>query len=634
MIAPEEILKKYYGYSYFRPLQREIIESVLQRNHTLGILPTGGGKSVCFQVPGLILDGVSIVITPLIALMKDQVEQLKSRGIRAAAIYSGMHPREIDNTLDNFVLGDYKFLYVSPERLETEIMIERAKRMKIGLLVVDEAHCISKWGHDFRPPYLRIANFQNYLNKNTPIIALTATATERVRKDIINNLGMNKCQVFVKSFARNNLSLFSIQTEQKSTTLLNLLKEHAGSSIVYCQTRKQTKETSDFLIKNGIQADFYHAGLENKIRFEKQEKWIKSNNNVIVSTNAFGMGIDKPDVRSVFHLDLPENLEAYYQEAGRAGRDEKESVAYVIYQQKDISDSTNLIELRYPHPERIKRIYQCLCNKYKLAVGSKALESYDFDMFDFCSTFGINSLEAHYGLKILAEQGVLLLSDSYFSPSKIMITMTGRDIYEFQLKNEILGDFLKTILRIYGGELYSNFLTIHENEIASAAKISFSETISKLEFLQKLEIIEYQKQSNSAKITFLHSRFDAEHLPVNFKEINDKKLREINEKGKVVEFATNSRKCKMQQLQEHFDEFNTKRCGHCDNCLRIDKIKMNSQRILEITSQINKIMPVSVQKLESQFDATEYDILEKILEEQFSKNNWSMDRQGLIFKIN
>ncbi|MCL4136711.1 UNVERIFIED_CONTAM: hypothetical protein GTU68_019443, partial [Idotea baltica] len=320
MTSPKEILQKYWQYDSFRPLQLEIISSVLAAKDTLALMPTGGGKSLCFQVPGLILEGVTIVITPLIALMKDQVSQLKNRGIRAAAIFSGMHKSDIDRTLDNFVLGDYKFLYVSPERLLTEMMIERTKRMKVSLLVIDEAHCISKWGHDFRPAYLKINAFKDYCPKAS-VIALTATATKETQEDILKQLQLKRPEVFKMSFKRSNLAIYSSESNSKNLELADLIRKVPGSSIVYCKTRKDTQEVAHFLKNCGISADFYHAGLSNELRFKKQEEWIQNKTQVIVSTNAFGMGIDKSDVRTVFHLHIPENMESYYQEIGRAGRD-------------------------------------------------------------------------------------------------------------------------------------------------------------------------------------------------------------------------------------------------------------------------------------------------------------------------
>ncbi len=631
-MSPHQILEKYYGYTSFRDLQLEIIEAVLNGKDALGILPTGGGKSVCFQVPAMILEGVCIVVTPLIALMKDQVTQLKNRGIVASAIYSGMKSTEIDRVLDNCVYGDTKFLYVSPERLQTEIMIERARKMKVSLLVIDEAHCISKWGHDFRPPYLRIAEFKKYLN-DVKTIALTATATNQVRKDILENLEMYEAKVFVKSFARKNLAYFTWPAENKEQALVKLLSGNPGSSIVYVNSRKKTQDIAKILIKSGLKADFYHAGLDNDTRTQKQENWISSHDTCIVSTNAFGMGIDKPDVRTVFHLDLPENLEAYYQESGRAGRDQLPCKAIIIYQNKDIEDFELQIEKKYPHPEKIKRMYQCLCNKYKLAIGSQQLESFDFDLFTFCSVFGLNTLETHYALKILVDQGIILLSDAFYSQPKIMLKLSHREIYEYQIRNEKNGEFLKVILRIYGGELYSNYLNINETEIAYATQTTKEEVIKTLDFLSKTGIIDYIKQTNATQITFLNTRYDAERLPVNFKEVERKKNQEITEKKKVVQFATGTKRCKMQVLQEHFDEKDTKRCGICVNCMNYFNTTINQNEIIETRLLIDKLLPISIHQLQNVDGLQSPQFLEKIIEESIEQKYWGMDSLGLLYKI-
>jgi ATP-dependent DNA helicase RecQ len=377
-MTAQQILKQYWHYDAFRPLQEEIINSIMDGKDTLALLPTGGGKSVCFQVPALMLEGICIVVSPLIALMKDQVEQLKRRGINATAIYSGMSKREIDITLDNCIYSDIKFLYVSPERLKTELFIERARKMKISLLAIDEAHCVSQWGYDFRPPYLQIADFKEEVNIQRTI-ALTATATKEVKEDIVLKLDLKDCQKFQKSFVRENLSYSAFQLENKQAKLIEILTNVQGSSVVYVRSRKRTQKVAELLTQNGIAASFYHAGLSGTIRDERQAAWIENKTRVIVATNAFGMGIDKPDVRTVVHLDLPDTLEAYYQEAGRAGRDEKKAYAVALYHLQDKEELTDRVERSVVTKDELKRTYQALANYYKLAIGSQAFSSYDFE---------------------------------------------------------------------------------------------------------------------------------------------------------------------------------------------------------------------------------------------------------------
>ncbi|RYZ26185.1 MAG: ATP-dependent DNA helicase RecQ, partial [Sphingobacteriales bacterium] len=405
-----------YGYTAFRPLQEDIITSVLEGKDTLALLPTGGGKSVCFQVPALAMEGLCIVVSPLIALMKDQVEQLQKRGIKAISISSGMHRREIDIALDNCVHGDVKFLYVSPERLKTDIFLARFRQMKVCLIAVDEAHCISAWGYDFRPPYLQIALIRA-LQPKIPVIALTATATDEVKKDICERLEFKTgYQVFQQSFARKNLSYSCLETEDKPARLLQILKNVPGTAIVYVRSRNRTSVVAQWLQKQGLQAAHYHAGLSPEQRNTAQNNWIHNKTRIIVATNAFGMGIDKPDVRAVVHLDLPANLEAYYQEAGRAGRDERYSYAVLLYCKNDLEELQERIEQEHPPITELKRVYQALANSYQLAVGSGELQAFPFSLEEFSAAYKFNPAEAHNALKKLETEGLIQLNPAYHSP--------------------------------------------------------------------------------------------------------------------------------------------------------------------------------------------------------------------------
>lgn len=632
MLNPSEILEKFWGYDKFRPLQLDIINSILDGNDTIALLPTGGGKSICFQVPALAMEGVCIVVSPLIALMKDQIENLKSKGVKAAAIYSGMHAREIDYTLDNFVYGDMKFLYVSPERLENELFIERVKRMKVCLMAIDEAHCISKWGYDFRPPYLRINDFKKYLPK-VPIIALTATATNEVRKDIAEKLGLKNPNFFVQSFARKNLSFSVFMVEHKETKLLSILQKISGTGIVYAKTRKKTVEISGFLNKNGLSADFYHAGLSTPERFKKQENWIQDKTRIMVSTNAFGMGIDKPDVRIVVHTEMPETIEAYYQEAGRAGRDQKKAYAVGLYNLADFEDSQKKIDSKYPSIEFIKKTYQSLCNFYQLALDSKPTDSFDFNLNDFCGRFGLNGYETHYALKTLQDQGIIYLNEAFFNPSKIMFKLTNSQLYDFELKNPNLENVVKAILRIYGGELFSSLIQISEQEIGKAIYATEQETIQFLDYLSQNEVIEYIKQKNKSQLWFLHTRYDAENLPIDANSIAKLKIRDKKALKSIEKYSQNTGKCRMVYLQNYFDEIETEICGKCDNCLAWKKNNISEDLERKYLKEINALLPCSISKMSQNAILENKEILSRIIKKQIDSLELGIDQNGLFFKI-
>ncbi|MDB5241899.1 MAG: RecQ family ATP-dependent helicase, partial [Spirosoma sp.] len=419
-MTTRQILQQFWGYTTFRPLQEDVVNTVLARQDALVLMPTGGGKSVCFQVPTLAMKGVCLVVTPLIALMKDQVEQLRRRGIPAAAIYSGMNYREIDTTLDNCIYGNIKFLYLSPERLRTEIVIERTKLMTVCLLAVDEAHCVSAWGYDFRPPYLQIAEFRALI-PDTPVIALTASATPEVQTDILDKLAMQSPAVFRQTFARPNLSYSVLLEENKEDRLRRILERVPGSAIVYVRSRKQTQQVAQMLIRQNITADFYHAGLTNEQRSAKQDAWIQNKTRVVVATNAFGMGIDKPDVRVVVHLDIPDSLEAYYQEAGRAGRDGQKAYAVMLYTTGDLENLLFRTEQLYQPVAMLRRVYQAIANYTAVPLGGGEFSSYDFDLSTFTTTFSLPSQETHYALKQLQLEGFIQLNENYFQPSKLTL---------------------------------------------------------------------------------------------------------------------------------------------------------------------------------------------------------------------
>ena len=560
------ILKSYWGYDQFRPLQEDIIQSALANKDTLALLPTGGGKSICFQVPAMAMEGLCLVITPLIALMKDQVEQLKKREIPAVAIYSGMNRREIDIALDNCVYGNIKFLYLSPERLQTDIFQERVKRMKVCLLAVDEAHCISQWGYDFRPPYLQLAELREVL-PDVPVLALTATATEHVREDIQEKLAFKQPNVFVKSFARANLSYSCLYTEDKVTRLLEILQRMQGQSIVYVRSRRETVEIARFLQSKRISAAAYHAGLKFEERSSVQSAWIDDKVRVIVATNAFGMGIDKPDVRLVVHLDLPESLEAYYQEAGRAGRDEKYAYATILYGPNDVQELQKKVEEAHPPLEKIRRVYQCLANYYQLAVGSGAMSSFDFEIADFAKQYKLSVLETHHAIKRLEGEGYIQLNEGYYMQSRLLLALTHTALYEFQVRNPEFDALLRMVLRLYGGEAFANFVKVSERKLAQQLNKPEEEIRQKLLYLHKVQVLIYEPQHDAAQLTFTMSRQDAHNLPLNknkLEQLRERALQKAKEMGRYVETTG---RCRTQMLLEYFNEISDTSCRICDYCL-------------------------------------------------------------------
>lgn len=561
------ILKQYWGHSQFRSLQPEIIDSILQGHDTLALLPTGGGKSICFQVPGLMLEGLCIVISPLIALMKDQVENLKNRGVHAVAIHSAMSREEIDIQLNNCIYGDVKFLYLSPERIHTEIFIARVKQMKVGLIAVDEAHCISQWGYDFRPAYLQIVKLRELL-PDVRVIALTASATPQVKDDIIDKLQFKKgYTVFQKTFARDNLSFVVRKTENKERKLMEVLQKVQGPVIIYSRSRKGTHELAEELTKKGISATYYHAGLTFEQRTNHQEQWIRNKKRVMVATNAFGMGIDKPDVRIVAHLDLPENLESYYQEAGRAGRDGQLAYAVVIYHDSDVKTLETKTKQSQPSVIVLKQVYQALANFYQLAMGSGEGESFDFDLYNFCDRFAFQPAKTYNALRKLEEEGLIEFNESFYSPSVLHISLDKARLYEFQVAHAQFDDLIKMLLRLYGGQLFTDFTKISEPYIANGLKLKKSELIATLKHLNELKVISYRQAKEKPQLTFVLPRQDTEKLPLDVKRIEERKHLIESKMKAMTNFATSTHRCRMQLIQEYFGEETFETCGKCDVCI-------------------------------------------------------------------
>ena len=560
------ILQKYWGYSSFRPVQEDIIRSVLDGRDTLALLPTGGGKSICFQVPALMMEGICLVISPLIALMKDQVENLVSRGISAAAIHSGLHPREIELILADCIRKKIKFLYLSPERLKNELLKNTVQQMEVCLLAVDESHCVSQWGYDFRPPYLDIAEFRQLLPPQVPILALTATATEDVVKDIQFRLGFRAENVFRKSFYRENLTYYVFKEDDKLKRLLQISMRTPGSGIVYVRSRRKTQEIANFLVRNTISADFYHAGLTFQEREKKQNDWMKDKTRIIVATNAFGMGIDKPDVRFVVHVDIPDNLEAYFQEAGRAGRDEKRAYAILLYENADIEELYKQFEASYPPIETIRNVYQALCNYFQIPLGNGEGAIFNFDIQDFKQKYKFNSWIVFNSLNFIERAGFIAINDAVNNTSKVYIPLSREDLYRFQVANEKYDNFIKLLLRSYSG-LFSSFVSIDEKELARRANVSVAIIVQTLTQLSNKQAIIYQPQTENPQLIFLQGRVEIRHLSFSQQVYNDRKKIAQTRLDRIIHYASTDTKCRNKLLLEYFNENQPLRCGKCDVCL-------------------------------------------------------------------
>jgi ATP-dependent DNA helicase RecQ len=590
MAAIHDILESFWGFKTFRPLQEEIINSVMEGNDTLALLPTGGGKSICFQIPALAKEGICIVVSPLIALMKDQVENLVKRGIKAIAITSAMHKREIDIALDNCVHGNIKFLYLSPERLETEIVKVRLMKMKINLIAIDESHCISQWGYDFRPSYLKISALRELL-PNIPVLALTATATTEVVKDIQEKLHFKKKNLLQKSFERKNVAYVVLPEEDKLKRLVKIANSMKGTGIVYVRNRKKTQDIANYLRSNNISADFYHAGLDSKTRDVKQSNWIQNQTRVIVCTNAFGMGIDKPDVRFVVHIDLPDSLEAYFQEAGRAGRDEKKAFAILLYNEGDKIELQRNVEMSYPTLEEIRQTYQALANYYQLPTGSGEGITYDFNISDFCDNYKLTAITVFNSLKFIEREGYIALTDSIFQPSRIKIDMNREDLYKFQISNPALDVFIKLLLRSYAG-LFDSFVKINEYDLSKKSSINKTEIVKRLNYLQQIKVLTYVPQTELPQLTFLLPRVDAKDLTLSKENFSLLKKRAIERMESVLNYAESLHKCRSQLLLSYFGENNSERCNHCDVCLNENKTTLHTDEFESISKQVKQLLAV------------------------------------------
>ncbi len=559
------ILKQYWGYDSFRDLQEAIITSIGEGRDTLGLMPTGGGKSITFQVPALAQEGICIVITPLIALMKDQVQNLRKRGIKALAIYSGMSRQEILTALENCIFGNYKFLYISPERLDTEIFRTKLRSMKVSMVTVDESHCISQWGYDFRPAYLKISEIRDLL-PNAPILALTATATPEVVEDIQEKLKFREKNVFRMSFERKNLAYLVHKTDNKYGELLRILQRTPGSSIIYVRNRRKTKEVTEFLINEGITADFYHAGLDNAVKDLRQKRWQNGEVRVMVSTNAFGMGIDKPDVRIVFHLDLPDSLEAYFQEAGRAGRDGDKAYAIILYSQSDRTTLQKRISDTFPVKEYIIQVYEHLQYYYQMAMGDGFQCIREFNLEEFCRKFKHFPVPVDSALRILTQAGYLEYTDEQDNASRILFTLRRDELYKLREMGSETEALIHAILRSYTG-VFTDYAYISEDSIAVRTGLTRQQIYNILVALTKRRIVDYIPRKKTPYIIYTRERIELYALQIPTSAYEDRKARYEMRIKAMVDYVTTDGACRSRMLLHYFGEKNEHNCGQCDVCL-------------------------------------------------------------------
>lgn len=587
MSVYHKILKEYWGYDEFRPLQEDIIKSVSQGKDTLGLMPTGGGKSLTFQVPTMAMEGLCLVVTPLIALMKDQVDNLRSRNIKALAVYSGMTRQEILTTLENAIFGDYKFLYVSPERLATQLFLSKLKDMNVCMLVIDESHCISQWGYDFRPSYLKIAEVRQHI-PDVPVLALTATATPEVIDDIQNQLHFEKKNVFKKSFERSNLAYIVKTTENKEEELLHIIERVKGSGIIYVRSRQKTKELSDWLAKQGISVDYFHAGLSHAEKNRKQAEWKENKTRIIVCTNAFGMGIDKPDVRFVVHTDLPNSIEEYFQEAGRAGRDGNKSYATVLYNKQDSTKLKKRIKNEFPEKDFILHVYDSLAYFFQIAEGYGVGRMYDFSIQQFCATYKLPILPTHNALRILDLAGYIEYTDEIDNRSRLMFTVYRDDLYSYNFDKKY-EQLTNTILRLYTG-IFTNYATINEAEIALRINTSRTNVYEMLKALSKRDILDYIPHKKTPLIAYKQARMDTRYLVIP-RVVNEERKERFEKRILAMShYAEQVEECRSQLLLTYFGEKNAGECGHCDVCISKRKNGLNNNIFEDLSIQIKDML--------------------------------------------
>lgn len=579
-----DILKQYWGYDSFRDLQLDIIESIGAGQDTLGLMPTGGGKSITFQVPALSKPGLCLVITPLIALMKDQVQNLRKRGIKATAVYSGMTRQEIIVALENCIFGEYKFLYISPERLDTEIFRTKLRSMKVNMITVDESHCISQWGYDFRPAYLKIAEIRKLL-PGIPILALTATATPEVVKDIQLRLHFQKENVFRMSFERANLAYIVRNTDNKAGEVLYLLSKFQGCAIIYARSRKRTKEIAELLNKENIPAEFYHAGLNNDVKDQRQQRWQAGISRVMVATNAFGMGIDKPDVRLVIHVDLPDSLEAYFQEAGRAGRDEKKAHAIILYSKADKATLNKRIPDTFPDKDYIKGVYEHLNYYYQMAMGDGLGCMYDFNLEEFCRRFKYFPVPVHNALKILTQAGYIEYTDEQDNASRLIFTLRRDELYKLHDMGEAIEKLIQIILRSYTG-VFTDYTYIQEEVLSMRTGLSRQQIYEYLVALSRRRIIDYIPHKKTPFIIYTRERVELRHVQLPKAVYEERKERYTARIKAILEYANAETQCRSRMLLRYFGEQNDHNCMQCDVCSANNNTEIKQREFENIRNSI------------------------------------------------
>lgn len=583
-----KILVKYWGFTSFKPLQEEIIKSVVAGKDTLGLMPTGGGKSLTFQVPAVAAEGICLVITPLIALMKEQVGRLNSMEIKSMAIHSGMSAEEIEIAMENCIYGNYKFLYISPERISTSIFRNKVARFNLSLVAIDEAHCISQWGYDFRPSYLRIASLRDHIPADVPFLALTATATPHVIKDIMNKLAFREQNVLRTSFERKNISYLVRKVEDKGTYIVKTLLKAKGSGIIYVRSRKRCREVAELLVTEGISADYYHAGLPDEIRDKKQAAWTSGETRVIIATNAFGMGIDKAEVRFVIHWEMPDSIENYFQESGRAGRDNKSAFAVLLHSPSDTSRLKDSLRKKFPPIEKIKDVYEALCNYLQVPQGSGKDNVFDFNLYDFISKYRLPAIETFNSLQFLQREGYMEFTEEINNPSRVHFVVSRDDLYKFQVANESFDSFIKLLLRSYTG-MFTEFVPINEETLSRKSGAHRDTIYQYLVKLSSCNIIRYIPGKKSALVIFSEERLVRKALfisPENYLQVKEKYEVRLN---RMIDYAESDNHCRSVTLLNYFGE-ESDRCGVCDVCRKRNELDLSKYEFDLILEEIKKIL--------------------------------------------
>jgi ATP-dependent DNA helicase RecQ len=625
----DQILKQYWGFDSFRPLQKEIIADVLANKDVLTLLPTGGGKSICYQVPALMREGFCLVISPLIALMQEQIAKLKSLGVMAECVHAGMHYNDVKRVFHNMVHGPYKLLYLSPERLQTELFLEYLPEFNISFIAVDEAHCISQWGHDFRPDYLKIKKLREVF-KEIPMLALTATATADVQKDITAQLQLRQPRVYKQSFDRANIFYEIRYTENKNRDVLQLLQENKGSNIIYCRSRKQTESLTRFLEQNNIHALCYHAGMAKDKREQAQHLWTNDEVHTIVATTAFGMGIDKAGVRMVIHYDAPEHLEAYYQEAGRAGRDNKAAQAVSLFNSIDINRLHDSAELKYPPEPYLRKVYQAVVEYLQIPTGTEPDKYYPFNLHDLCKKFNLQAVPASNALKLLEQEDLWTISDAVFSPATIQFLADRHELDQLQYNYPDLHLITTTLLRLYG-TIFSFPTPVQLAAIAKQLKLKQDLVEQLISKLDEMEILAYNKPLDSAQLFFHHYRVDSRHLIIDTKRIAILKKRHQEQSHAIISFLENEKICRSKILLNYFGEIISNNCGHCDVCQAQNKGKLNEKDVREqILQQLKLNNTLSVQQLGMQLPSAIKEQLTTLIRDMADEGYIKITGNGIV----